>query len=160
MASDSKPSKENSSVHLWLVLWRAYDAVRAYAYADITKCELGLTDFAILELLLHKGPTPVNAIGAKVLLTSGSITVAVDRLVARNLVQRRGDEKDRRARVVYLTEDGTRIITEAFKAHAASMRKLTDECLSRQETEQLAVLLKKLGKKAKQLTSEEEETSG
>lgn len=34
----------------------------------------------VLEALLHKGPLPVNALGEKVLLTSGSITTAVDRL--------------------------------------------------------------------------------
>jgi len=47
------------------------------------------SDFAVLEALLHKGPLPVNEIGKKVLLTSGSMTVAVDRLEQRRLVERR-----------------------------------------------------------------------
>src|SRR6476659_9847529 len=87
---------EPEGIHLWLVLWKACSAVRDYAIRDITSLGLGLSDFAILEVLLHKGPTPVNDIGAKVLLTSGSMTTAIDRLEARNLVERRTDPEDRR----------------------------------------------------------------
>jgi DNA-binding MarR family transcriptional regulator len=54
------------------------------------------SDFAVLEALLHKGPLPVNEIGKKVLLTSGSITVAVDRLETKGLVERRASGADRR----------------------------------------------------------------
>ena len=49
---------------------------------DESKKNLGLcdSDFRVLEVLLHKGPLPVNVIGEKVELTTGSITTAVDRL--------------------------------------------------------------------------------
>jgi len=62
------------------------------------------SDFAVLEALLHKGPLPVNEIGKKVLLTSGSITVAVDRLETKGLVERRAHGTDRQARMVHLTK--------------------------------------------------------
>ena len=39
-----------------------------------------MSDFAVLEALLHKGAQPVNVIGKRVFLTSGSITTAIDRL--------------------------------------------------------------------------------
>ncbi len=71
---------DRSGLHLWLVLWKAYESVRAHADRDIRGLGVGFSDFAVLELLLHKGPTPVNAIGQRVHLTSGSITAAVDRL--------------------------------------------------------------------------------
>jgi len=61
--------------------------------------ELCGSDFAVLEALLHKGPLPVNEIGKKILLTSGSITVAIDRLEKRGLVERRAHGTDRRASV-------------------------------------------------------------
>ena len=69
-----------SGVHVFLVLWKAARAVEAYAEKSITELEMCGSDFAVLEALLHKGPLPVNEIGKKVLLTSGSITAAVDRL--------------------------------------------------------------------------------
>ncbi len=72
-------------VHLWLVLWKAYAALERQATRSIAALQLGYSDFAVLEALLHKGPTPVNAIGTKVNLTSGSISVAVDRLEERGL---------------------------------------------------------------------------
>src|ERR1700704_3672449 len=95
-----------SGVHLFLVLWKAARAVEAYAEKSITDLEMCGSDFAVLEALLHKGPLPVNAIGKKILLTSGSITAAVDRLEKRGLVERRAHGTDRRARMGYLTRAG------------------------------------------------------
>ena len=64
-----------SGVHVFLVLWKAARAVGSYAQKSITDLEIGGSDFTVLEALLHKGPLPVNEIGKKVLLTSGSMTV-------------------------------------------------------------------------------------
>src|SRR3989442_16003814 len=79
------------------------------------------SDFAVLEALLHKGPLPINEIGKKVRLTSGSITVAVDRLETKGLVERRAHGSDRRAGVVYLTNGGRKLITRIYADHAADM---------------------------------------
>ena len=78
-----------SGVHVFLVLWKAARAAQAYAEKSISKLEMCSSDFAVLEALLHKGPLPINEIGKKVMLTSGSITVAVDRLETKGLVERR-----------------------------------------------------------------------
>src|SRR5258707_7934517 len=94
-----------SGVHVFLVLWKAAHAAQAYAEKSILKLELCGSDFAVLEALLHKGPLPVNEIGKKVLLTSGSITVAVDRLETKELVERRAHGTDRRGRELHLMKD-------------------------------------------------------
>ena len=94
-----------SGVHVFLVLWKATRAVEAYAEKSISQLEMCGSDFAVLEALLHKGPLPVNEIGRKVLLTSGSITVAIDRLETKGLVERRAHGTDRRARIVHLTRE-------------------------------------------------------
>src|SRR5258708_31291425 len=72
--------------HIWLVMMKAMRALTRYAAAGIEETGLGLSDFGVLELLLHKGPLPVNTIGPIVDLTPGSISIAVDRLVAKGLV--------------------------------------------------------------------------
>src|SRR5579864_4316229 len=102
----SKPNSddESSGVRVWLILWKAAKAVEQNAIRSVTRLGLGLSDFAVLELLLHKGPQPVNVIGKKVLLTSGSITTAVDRLESRKLVRRTADLTDGRGRIVRLTK--------------------------------------------------------
>src|SRR3977135_4632198 len=114
-----------SGVHVFLVLWKASRAAEAYAEKSISALEMCGSDFAVLEALLHKGPLPVNEIGKKVLLTSGSITVAVDRLEKKALVERRAHGTDRRAKIVHLTKEGRKLITRAYANHAADMERLT-----------------------------------
>jgi MarR family 2-MHQ and catechol resistance regulon transcriptional repressor len=97
-----------------------------------------------LEVLLHKGPQPVNIIGKKVLLTSGSITAAIDRLESKKLLRRRSDSKDRRSRIVELTETGRRLIERAFQEHAMDMEE-TMAVLRSGERKELIRLLKKVG---------------
>ena len=133
-----------SGVHLWLILSKAYDAVRQHAERHIHSLGLGLSDFAALEALLHKGPLPVNSIGTLIRLTSGSITAAIDRLELKGLVERRNDPGDRRARVVFLTPAGKELISQAFSGHAAAMDAATAG-LSAPERETAIELLRKLG---------------
>ena len=139
-----------SGIHLWLVLWKAYDSIRTHAECHIHSLGLGLSDFGILETLLHKGPQPVNMIGGRLRLTSGSITAAIDRLERKSLVERRFDPHDRRARVVHLTEAGHKLIACAFADHTAAMERATSG-LTPAEREQAYQLLKKLGLHAQEL---------
>lgn len=136
-----------TGVHVWLVLWKAAQAVEAYAKTSIVDLEMCGSDFAVLEALLHRGSLPINEIGRKVLLTSGSITVAVDRLEDKGLVERRASANDRRARIVHLTTEGRRLINRAFREHANDMEHLAAE-LSTSERATLIKLLKKIGYKA------------
>jgi MarR family 2-MHQ and catechol resistance regulon transcriptional repressor len=106
------------------------------------------SDFAVLEALLHKGPLPINEIGKKVLLTSGSITVAVDRLESKALVERRASGTDRRAKIVHLTKEGRKLIARVYADHADDMEQLVSASLSKAERETLIRLLKKIGYKA------------
>ena len=137
-----------TGVHVFLVLWKAARAVEVYAQQSISELGIGGSDFAVLEALLHKGPLPVNEIGKKVLLTSGSITVAVDRLETKGLVERCAHGTDRRARIVHLTKAGRKLITRAYAEHATDMEKLAAESLTTAERKTLIRLLKKIGYKA------------
>jgi MarR family 2-MHQ and catechol resistance regulon transcriptional repressor len=148
-----------SGVHVFLVLWKAASAVQAYAEKSIGELEMCASDFAVLEALLHKGPLPVNEIGKKVLLTSGSITVAVDRLEQKGLVERRAHGTDRRARIVHLTKEGRKLITRAYANHAADMERLASASLTRVERKALIGLLKKIGYEAAGALQQSEEGS-
>ncbi|HXE12957.1 MAG TPA: MarR family transcriptional regulator [Bryobacteraceae bacterium] len=140
-------AEDCSGVHIWLVLMKAHAALLEHARRNIQGLGLGDSDFFVLEVLLHKGPLPVNTIGQKVRLTSGSISVAVDRLEQRGLVERRSDERDRRVRIVQLTAAGRKLIECAFATHAEAMEAATAG-LSGEERGQLIRLLRKLGKTA------------
>jgi MarR family transcriptional regulator, 2-MHQ and catechol-resistance regulon repressor len=140
--------KGGSGVHVFLVLWKAARAVQAYAEHSIADLEMCGSDFAVLEALLHKGPLPINEIGKKVLLTSGSITVAVDRLESKGLVERRASNADRRAKIVHLTKEGRKLIARVYADHAEDMEQLAAASLSKAERETLIRLLKKIGYRA------------
>jgi MarR family 2-MHQ and catechol resistance regulon transcriptional repressor len=142
-----------TAVHAWLVMMKAMQAITRYGLANLEETGLGLSDFAVLEALLHKGPLPVNVIGPKVNLTPGSISVAVDRLVAKGLVSRAESSRDRRVRIVALTPRGKSVITPIVRAHAATMEKVFS-VLSRDELRQLEQHLKRIGKQAKSLFDE------
>src|SRR5580692_9233902 len=133
--------------HVWLVMMRAMRALTRYAAAGIEDTGLGLSDFGVLEILLHKGPLPVNTIGPIVDLTPGSISTAVDRLVARGLVSRVESTEDRRVRIVALTPRGKDLVASAFRKHSGQMKRVFSE-LSAEELRTLEAALKKLGKHA------------
>jgi len=143
-----KTTKQDSTgVHVWLVFMKAFQALLPHAAQSIEQTELGDSDFRVLEVLLHKGPLPVNTIGPKVWLTPGSISVAVDRLVKKGLVSRKDHPDDRRVRRVELTPKGRALITRGFGEHAVAMESVA-AILSKNERLTLLRLLKKLGKHA------------
>ncbi len=144
---------KTTGLHLWLILWKAYDALRTHAERHIESLGIGLSDFAVLEALLHKGPLPVNAIGSLIRLTSGSITTAVDRMESKGLVERRNDPGDRRTRVVYLTASGRNLISCAFADHVQAMEGAASG-LTAAERAQAIALLKKLGLRAQEIVTE------
>ena len=133
--------------HVWLVMMMAMRALTRYAAAGIEETGLGLSDFGVLEVLLHKGPLPVNTIGPVVDLTPGSISIAVDRLFAKGLVSRVESADDRRVRIVALTPRGKDLIAGAFRKHSGQMKRVFSE-LSPEELHGLEGALKKVGKRA------------
>ena len=141
------PRQDSNGVHVWLVFMKAFQALLPHAAGSIKRTKLGDSDFRVLEVLLHKGPLPVNTIGPKVWLTPGSISVAVERLVKKGLVARKERSHDRRVRQVELTAKGRALITLGFREHAAAMED-TVSALSTRERQTLLRLLKKLGKHA------------
>lgn len=140
----SKSTSDSSGIHLWLVLWKAFRSVEAHAHRHIAGLGMCLSDFGVLEALLHKGPLTVNELGAKVLLTSGSMTAALDRLEHRGLVEREEGDADRRVRVIRLTQAGTRLIRKAFEDHRKAMD-LAAAGISGKDREALIDLLRQLG---------------
>src|SRR6266404_7342926 len=135
------------AVHVWLVMMKAMRALTRYAAAGIEDTGLGLSDFGVLEVLLHKGPLPVNTIGPIVDLTPGSISIAVDRLFEKGLVSRVESTEDRRVRIVALTSRGKDLIGAAFRKHSGQMKRLFSE-LGPEELRCFEVALKKVGKRA------------
>src|SRR6202790_4274189 len=141
--------QNTSGVHVWLVLTKAFHALMAQAAESLSLSQAGLGDseFRVLEVLLHKGPLPVNTIGPKVWLTPGSISVAIDRLEKKALVKRTNTD-DRRVRLVELTAKGRALVTKISREHAAAMEEAS-AVLSKEEQKMWRGLLDRPGKGGK-----------
>ena len=136
-----------TGTHIRLVFGRAAKSIELVDRDSIAHTGLNFSDFSILEALLHKGPLPINTIGDKVLLTSGSMTVAANRLAEKGLIQRIQDPSDGRCFYLHLTKSGRRMITAAFKKHTQNLENLAG-VLSADERTELVRLLKKIGRHA------------
>jgi MarR family transcriptional regulator, 2-MHQ and catechol-resistance regulon repressor len=133
-----------NSLKLFIVLSRAYKAINEHVNKVIQANGLNPTEFAVLELLYHKGDQPMQQIGGKILLASGSITYVVDKLEQKGMLKRIACPKDRRVTYAQITEDGKKFIQNIFPEHAEQIDKLMSTLT---ETEKLEAidLLKKLG---------------
>lgn len=129
---------------LWTVLARCYKALSHRVEQGLADAGLCLTDFMILEALLHKGPLNITEIQGKILLASGSMTAAVDRLEKKGAIVRLFVKEDRRARLLELTGEGRALIERVYGEHKAEFEELTS-VLSEREMQQTYTNLKRLG---------------
>jgi MarR family transcriptional regulator, 2-MHQ and catechol-resistance regulon repressor len=148
----TKQTKPNAA-QLWIVLARCHRAVSTLVERSVSDLGLCLSDFMVLEALLHKGPLTISDIQAKVLLASGSMTAAVDRLEKRGLVIRKTSAADRRARLLELTAEGRQLIDRAFQEHSADLERVMS-VLDTAEKDELYVGLRKLGQFAAEILRE------
>src|ERR1700722_6247345 len=103
-------SAEDISLKLFVVLNKACKTVGEHAIRQVQCSGLNFTDFTIMEILLNKGDLPISNIGAKLLITNGSMTIAIDRLERKGFVERIAHETDRRTKLVHLTKKGREAI--------------------------------------------------
>lgn len=131
----------------WVALAHCYRTMSALIEGSFTAAGLSLTDFMLLEALLHKGPLTITQIQAAALLASGSMTAAVDRLETRGLIARTLSGKDRRARILELTAEGRAVSEAAYQQHSGQLK----EWMGVLSAEDRATTFKSLRKLEKQL---------
>lgn len=134
----------NQSLKLFIVLSRAYRAINEQVNKRIQTYGLNPTEFAVLELLYHKGDQPLQQIGGKILLASGSITYVVDKLEQKDYLKRVACPNDRRVTFAQITEKGKAFIEDVFPGHERHIHKLVS-VLSDEEKEDTISMLKRLG---------------
>ncbi len=139
------------SLKLFIVLSRAFKAINEDVQVFIQNNGLNMTEFAVLELLYHKGDQPLQQIGGKILLASGSITYVVDKLEKKGLIRRVACPNDRRVTYAQITEEGKDFIGELFPRHEQQIHKLMS-VLDNEEKDTAIELLKRVGLSIKDLS--------
>lgn len=137
--------EQNYSLKIFIVLSRAYRAISDYTNKYIQKSGINPTEFAVLELLYHKGDQPLQHIGDKILLASGSITYVVDKLEEKQLLKRVACPTDRRVTYAQITDKGKEFLEGIFPEHQERIEGLMDD-LTDEEKLIVIELLKKIGK--------------
>ena len=143
MMEDTVAQENRQAMKLYVVLTRTYKALLDRDQRNIRSYGLNITEFGVLELLYSKGSHPIQQIGDKILITSGTMTYVVDKLEKKGLIVRRPCDKDRRIVHAELTEAGrdkmSGILPRHYQALAESLNGL-----NQMEQEQAIALLKKI----------------
>lgn len=142
-------ARTQAALRLWVILARAHAAIADLTSEDVRQDGLSIGEFAVLELLYHKGPMLLGEIQRGVLVSSGGITFLVDRLAEKGLVERRACPTDRRARYAALTKDGEKLLKRIFPRHAQCVVDAVS-ALTLDEQHDVAEALKRLGLAAAQ----------
>jgi len=138
-------AEADRALDLWVALARCAASVNRVSARDIQRYGLTGPQFAVLEVLYHKGPLPLCSIGAKLLVTSGNITFVADQLEKAGWLRRQRSTEDRRVTLARLTPKGEALLARCFPQHAACIADAA-RILTPREQAALAKLLKKWGK--------------
>jgi DNA-binding MarR family transcriptional regulator len=134
---------EDLNLKVLIALTRCAQNVHKKEYITIKQGGLTVSQFAVLEVLYHKGDLRVCEIIDKILSTGGNMTVVIDNLAKDNLVKRCVDPSDRRVNLISITEKGRKLIDNIFPSHVQNVNDIFS-VLTVDEKKYLIGLLKKL----------------
>lgn len=135
---------EQAALDVYIKLARAAESVEARINCHLKDYRLTSSQFGVLEALYHLGPLHQHQLAAKILKSSGNLTLVIDNLVQRGLVERERDAADRRYLTIQLTEAGRQLISDIFPRHVGHVVAAIG-VLRLEEQHQLAALCRKLG---------------
>lgn len=129
----------------FLLLMHTSKAIQDHIKDDMSKNNLSITEFSVLEVLYHKGRQTIQQIAQSILISSGSMTYVIDKLEQRGLLNRNACPGDRRAIHVTLTRDGEELMEKIMPDHEDLIASMFDS-LTADEEEELVRLLGKIKK--------------
>ena len=137
--------EETNTLNAFIKLMRATESVNHRLSRHLSEADLTISQFGVLEGLLHLGHRNQKEIGEKLLKSGGNITLVIDNLEKRGFVVRKKDSNDRRALIISLTVQGKSFIEDFFPLH---LSKINEEfsVLTEKEKSELGRICKKLGK--------------
>ena len=135
---------ERRAADAYVKLMRAAAAVGRRLERRLLAQGLTESQFGVLEILHHLGPRSPGELKAKLLTTGGNITLVLDNLEKRGLVERKRHPTDRRRLTVHLRPAGRALVARVFPPHlAAIVAELS--VLRASEQDELARMCRRLG---------------
>lgn len=124
-------------------LVRTYQSFSAYSEAHIRQFDLTPAQFDVIATLGNTNGVSMGEIGEKTLITKGTLTGVIDRLIQKHLVVREVPADDRRNVIVQLTPQGQRVFEQVFPLHIAYIKERFEK-LAPSELELLKIMLSRL----------------
>jgi len=125
---------EINALNTFIKFVRAAESINSRLNARLVKEGLTVSQFGILEALLHLGPLCQKELADKILKSGGNITMVIDNLEKQGFVKRERGEKDRRLFTIHLTAEGRNLIERVFPGH---VKAIVDEMNVLSEVEQI-----------------------
>src|SRR2546423_781324 len=140
---DGTPEERNA-LDAYIKLMRAAASVESRVNRHLQEVPLTTSQFGVLEALHHLGPMHQTLLCEKILTSNGNMTLVLDNLTKRNLIERRTDQADRRRTTIHLTAEGRALIERILPGH---VRAIVEEfgVLSKEEQAALGDLCRKVG---------------
>lgn len=124
-------------------LVRAYQSFSAYSEAHIRQFDLTPAQFDVIATLGNTNGVSMGEIGEKTLITKGTLTGVIDRLIQKQLAVREVPADDRRNVIVQLTPKGQQVFEQVFPVHVAHLKGQFEK-LDASELELLKIMLSRL----------------
>jgi DNA-binding MarR family transcriptional regulator len=134
------------NLDVFVGLNRVTQAIQRRSNTILSATGLTTTQFAVLEVLYHKGDLRICEIIDKILATSGNMTVVINNLAKEHLIEKVSDPNDKRATLIKITEKGRGEIEKIFPEHLLDLEEYFST-LTVEEKSQLKQILIKLGRK-------------
>lgn len=135
-------NRTDESLKALVGIKRSNDTIDRIVKQDMKNYGLNITEFAVMELLFHKGDQPIQKVKQRILIASSSTTYVIDQLVKKGYVRRRQDTKDKRITYAVLTDEGHKLMENIFPKHAETIA----NAFSILDDEELAILRRALKK--------------
>jgi MarR family 2-MHQ and catechol resistance regulon transcriptional repressor len=120
-ADNQTMTNEQLALATYTKLMRAAESVTARTSRQMAAADLTISQFGVLEALLHKGSLCQRDIAVKILKSTGNITMVIDNLEKRGLVNRERVASDRRYLTIHLTAAGKELVSAVFAQVAAAI---------------------------------------
>ena len=132
-----------ATLQLLISMARAFKSIDDWVRPRMAAHGLAMTEFAVLEVLFHKGAIPLGQLSEEILVTGASTNYTVNKLEKRGLLRRTKLEQDQRVIMAELTAAGRKLIGQVFPLHVDDLQVATSR-LSTSEKRTIAKLLRKL----------------
>lgn len=122
--------EENYDADIQMLVSLIPEVMRSYRqtmFARYQKSDLTPVQWMLLAKLAKEGPCNASQIGTMMGITSGSVTSVTERLITRQLIERRRHETDRRIVIFTLTDAGKQALQTIHDEQRAQLTLLSQK---------------------------------